>query len=306
MQALSSCKSEKGSVLQACLRGLADPARGFSASSYFAPRGWFAKFVWPDWPPGLSDELAKKVRDFCQRRPELLPIREGTPEWNSVFHGWCSDRASAEAIAKAFHKNFQARLLWVESERNLRGRIAATVKINGLVQQEPFPGDHPLSQIGGSGGLERLNEVPLQLSWKDSLAGPLHEPVSEADREALLLSAQEVFNWAAQRIWPVLNTLRDKLKELYGQHFQGLYVFGSYARPDAGVKLSEDSDLDVALLLSDFESASHEIHRFGQITSDLSLEYGLVISLVPVRGADFKEGRTNFARVISEYAIKVA
>ncbi len=95
------------------------------------------------------------------------------------------------------------------------------------------------------------------------------------------------------------------MEELYGDRFRGLYVFGSYARPDAGIELPEDSDLDVALILSEVESAYKEIDRFGQIVSDLSLEHGLVISLVPVREADFREGRTNFTRVISSYAIPV-
>ncbi len=103
----------------------------------------------------------------------------------------------------------------------------------------------------------------------------------------------------------MLDALHDRLKALYGERFRGLYVFGSYARPDAGIELPADSDLDVALVLSCFESAYKEIDRFSQITADLSLEHNLVISLIPVREADFREGQTNFTRVISEDAIPV-
>jgi predicted nucleotidyltransferase len=81
-------------------------------------------------------------------------------------------------------------------------------------------------------------------------------------------------------------------------------VFGSYARPDAGSDLGENSDLDVALILSDFDNTYEERKRFGDITYDLSIEHGLVISVVPIREADFREGRTTFTRVISQYAVQ--
>ena len=109
----------------------------------------------------------------------------------------------------------------------------------------------------------------------------------------------------SERVRTVLDALHDRLRKLYGERFRGLYVFGSYARPDAGIELSEDSDLDVALLLSDFENPYDEIKRFGNITYDLSLEHALAISVIPIRESDYLEGRTNFTRVISEYAIPV-
>ncbi len=149
-----------------------------------------------------------------------------------------------------------------------------------------------------------IGKISLHLFWRDSLAGPV-AALGDADRSGFQLSVNEVFQWAEQRIKTLLERLHEKLQNLYGERFRGLYVFGSYARPDAGIELPEDSDLDVALLLSDFESAYQEIDRFGQINADLSLDHGLVVSIVPVREADFREGRTNFTRVISEYAIPV-
>ena len=75
--------------------------------------------------------------------------------------------------------------------------------------------------------------------------------------------------------------------------------------PDAGIDLGENSDLDVALILSDFDNLYDERKRIGDIVYDLSLEHVLVISVVPIREADFREGQTNFTRVISSYAIPV-
>jgi len=144
----------------------------------------------------------------------------------------------------------------------------------------------------------------MDLAWKESLA-PIPPSITESDRADLQASFREVFHWASGRIKPVLDHLHDKLKALYGERFRGLYIFGSYARPDAGIELPENSDLDVALILSDFNNAYEEIKRFGDITYDLSLEHGLVISLVPIREADYHERRTSFARAISSYAIPV-
>jgi predicted nucleotidyltransferase len=217
-----------------------------------------------------------------------------------VFHGWRSDSDSASAIAKAFEKHFGNRVRWVESEVDARGRISARALIEGLrVAPPPPPGASP--SLRASPRISS-SEVTLELYWKDSIVTP-PGPFSVADDQAFYESVKEISYWAQRRIRPVLDTLRQRLKALYGERFRGLYVFGSYARPDAGIELPEDSDLDVALLLSDFESPYSEIERFGGITADISLEHGLVVSLVPIREDDFKAGKTNFIRAISEYAI---
>ncbi len=149
-----------------------------------------------------------------------------------------------------------------------------------------------------------MKQISLQLSWKDSFAVPAG-PLSERDTEAFVASTQEVYRWAEQRVRRILDTLHDKLRDLYEERFRGLYVFGSYARPDAGIELPQDSDLDVAVLLSDLDNPYDEIKHLSKVTSDLSHEHRPLVSVVPLREADYREGRTNFARVISEYAIRV-
>ncbi len=281
MQALSSYNPDKHSVIQPTLQALEEQYKlqGLTAGSYFSQRGLFARFVWPDWPEEISKKLAEKVATFHTQH-HLLPIEKGSEDWNAVFRSWRSDGPSVSAIAEAFRNHFGKRLLWVESERDNRGRIAGRCMV------------------------ERLGEITLHLFWRDSSAIPLGT-VTDSDREAFQSSVKKIFEWAQQRIRPVLDALHDRLKDLYGDRFRELYVFGSYARPDAGIELPIDSDLDVAVILSDFDSAYKEIERIGQVTSDLSLEHGLVISLIPVRQADYEEGRTSFTRVISEYAIRV-
>lgn len=306
MHALSSYNPEAHSVVGPALQALDDPSLGLTASSYFSLRGVLARFDWPDWPNFLCSSMADRVKGFHEHYSDLIPVGEGTSQWQAVFRGWRADPESAAVVGQAFSRRFSDRVDWVKSYRDTRGRIAASCMVRDLVKIPPLQPDSVMSRIFHELAAARLQTAAcsLHLSWKDSVAVPPGTVAAE-DYEAFQASVQEVFNWASSRIRPILDALHDRLKALYGERFRGLYVFGSYARPDAGIELPEDSDLDVALLLSDFESGYKEIDRFGEITSDLSLEHGLDISLVPVREADFREGRTNFARVISEYAIPV-
>ena len=81
----------------------------------------------------------------------------------------------------------------------------------------------------------------------------------------------------------VLKELRAALERLYGSHLQDLVLFGSHARGQE----REGSDLDVAMILDDFDRPWSEIERTGPEVSRLSLQYGLTISLIPVRAKDW-------------------
>jgi len=256
--------------------------RGVYATAIVSSRGTFARFEWADWPSKVAQAWAERVAGF-EVAHGLERLREGSAEWNAIFHGRRGDPESAEQIARIFLQHFHRRVSWVMCSRDSRGRIGAQVNLTD------------------SEGREGDVQVGLELSWKDANAFG----IGGEDLEAMRSAINEVSEWAGRRVRSPLNTLRDRLKTLYGDRFRGLYVFGSYAKPDAGIELPEDSDLDVALILSDFENAYDEIKRFSRITSDLSLEHGLVISVVPLREADYRDGRTNFTRVISEYAIPV-
>jgi len=283
---------------------LDNPAEGLFAETLVTATGSHARFIWPDLPVEVSVKLGGLIGTLHNRRPELTlkPVERNSPEWDAVFHGWREDLESAAAIEKAFSRHFPNRVMWVESEKDVRGRIVAQCRIEGLGKKTPPSPETPPSLRAA--WRPELGVVSLELFWKDSVARP-PQNISEDDLRAFQSSIDAILQWAERRIRPVLNALRERLKSLYGERFRGLYVFGSYARPDAGIQLPENSDLDVALILSEFNNAYEEIKRFGDITYDLSLEHGLVISLVPIREADYCEGRTNFARVISSYAIPV-
>jgi predicted nucleotidyltransferase len=279
MEALSTYELSNYDRVEETLKLIRDPDAFLNADQAFI-EGGVVRFAWPDWPRALSAELKLRVDELHRKVTLLRPVEPGAEKWNLVFHGKQGDPESAGAIGEAFSACFRDRVRWVFSTRDKRGLIAATCAIQGL------------------------GNISIDLTWKGCFAVP-GGPLTGDDRNALSAAVDNLSHWAGQRIEPILETLNAKLKALYDKRFRGLYVFGSYARPDAGVDLGEDSDLDVALILSDFDNISDERKRFGDIVYDLELANSLVIHVVPISEEDFRERRTNFTRVISEYAVPV-
>ncbi|MBM3332845.1 nucleotidyltransferase domain-containing protein [candidate division WOR-3 bacterium] len=82
----------------------------------------------------------------------------------------------------------------------------------------------------------------------------------------------------SRKIRSVLNELRRRLKELYGDRLVKLVLFGSQARGDA----DSDSDIDVLVVLKGRVAPGQEIERTGEIVSGISLEHDVVVSCVYV------------------------
>jgi uncharacterized protein len=74
----------------------------------------------------------------------------------------------------------------------------------------------------------------------------------------------------------ILSELRQGLESLYGDRLEGLYLYGSYARGDA----RPGSDLDVLGVLSVMESPAEEIERTSGLCAEISLDYGITVSLL--------------------------
>lgn len=72
----------------------------------------------------------------------------------------------------------------------------------------------------------------------------------------------------------ILKELRTELEQVYGDRLRGLYLYGSYARGDAG----RGSDLDVLVVLDRVDSVWREIDRSGHVAAELSLEHDLTVS----------------------------
>ena len=280
MQLLCTYSPQDEPGIQSALEGLEDWSKGLlRARLHLSERGTYVKFMWADWPEELSASIEKEVEVFV-RQQGLRCLGKDSEDWRGMFVG-DSDREAATEIGEVLNTHFPERVPWVVAERDNKGRIVANSFIDGV------------------------GEIFWNLSWQHVSADPANRKLNALDIAPLNAAILEISRWASRRIRPILDALQDRLKALYGEHFRGLYVFGSYARPDAGIQLHESSDLDVALILSDFDTVYDERERFGDITYDLSLEHGLVISVVPIKETDFREGQTNFTRVISQYAVPV-
>ena len=85
------------------------------------------------------------------------------------------------------------------------------------------------------------------------------------------------------KINELLAELKKGLVKLYGNRLKGLYLYGSYARGDQ----REGSDLDVLVVLTDFERAPIELKRTDDLMGNLSLEYLITISPMFMRETDW-------------------
>jgi predicted nucleotidyltransferase len=90
------------------------------------------------------------------------------------------------------------------------------------------------------------------------------------------------------RIRKLMKKLKEGLVQIYGDKLKAVYLYGSYARGNA----RSDSDLDVMLVLDNYDSYGKEIDRTGELTSNLSLEYDVSISRVVMKESQWKTGDT--------------
>jgi Nucleotidyltransferase domain. len=75
-----------------------------------------------------------------------------------------------------------------------------------------------------------------------------------------------------------LAELREGLTALYGERLKGIYLSGSYSRGD----FTEGSDVDIAVLLAGEVKVGEEIDRISVLASDISLRYGITLSVLPI------------------------
>lgn len=98
----------------------------------------------------------------------------------------------------------------------------------------------------------------------------------------------------------IIAELRKGLEGLYGARFRCLLLYGSYARGDQW----EGSDVDLLVLLDGLVDTGREILRLESIVWPLSLDHGIVLSVMPVSREAYEKGEASFLRIIRKDAIQ--
>jgi predicted nucleotidyltransferase len=80
------------------------------------------------------------------------------------------------------------------------------------------------------------------------------------------------------RIEQIIKQFADSLKDIYRERLKNVILYGSWARNEA----SDDSDIDVAVVLSGDVEPCKEIDRMIDIITDMNLEHGVLLSVYPV------------------------
>jgi len=104
-----------------------------------------------------------------------------------------------------------------------------------------------------------------------------------------------------QKVLDIVARARVKLEGIYGERLRGVYLFGSWARGEG----SEDSDVDIAVVLDEVPDYLAEIERTSDLFCDLGLESGVLVSRVFIAEADFKSGRYALHRAVQREGIPV-
>lgn len=105
-----------------------------------------------------------------------------------------------------------------------------------------------------------------------------------------------------KRIHDVVLELEKGLRELYGDRYRGLLLYGSYARGNAW----EGSDVDLLLLLEGPVNVCKEILATEPIVWPLSLDSGLVLAVIPADYDAYQSGKGIFLSTVRREAVPVA
>lgn len=80
------------------------------------------------------------------------------------------------------------------------------------------------------------------------------------------------------KIEHILKEFREKAEELYGKRLKNIVLYGSYARGQA----TQDSDIDLAIILEGDVAVGKEIDRVIDVITDINLSYDVLLSVYPV------------------------
>lgn len=106
---------------------------------------------------------------------------------------------------------------------------------------------------------------------------------------------------AIKDIEHILPRIKEILKRFYGNRLDGIIVYGSFAIN----KATEDSDIDIAIVLKGKVNKIKEIDKIHDLIYPLSLEYGELISVNPISTEELEDTEWPLYYHIKNEGIKV-
>ena len=82
----------------------------------------------------------------------------------------------------------------------------------------------------------------------------------------------------------ILKEFKQEVASLYGSRLKQVLLYGSWARGSA----TDDSDIDLAIVLDGEVAPGLEIDRMIDIITEINLKYNVLISIYPVSEKDYK------------------
>ena len=102
-----------------------------------------------------------------------------------------------------------------------------------------------------------------------------------------------------RHIRKILYETRQALQHIYADRLKQIVLFGSYARGD----FSENSDIDLLLLLDGMEKVAAERAKYLPTICHFSLKYDVVISAIPYDVKSFSTTHTPLTLNISKEGV---
>ncbi len=83
----------------------------------------------------------------------------------------------------------------------------------------------------------------------------------------------------------IVREFKEKAEKLYGKRLKNIILYGSWARGQA----TEDSDIDLAIVLDGEVDPCREIDAMIDLITDINLDFETLLSVYPLSITDFKQ-----------------